>query len=73
MGIGVSATAALLALVGCGEAPPAPAANHAEAPEPMPPAQDLAEDGELANRAAEAEALDAEIGGNNSGAEANLQ
>lgn len=49
------------------------AANTAAAPEPLPPPQDLAADAELANQAAEAEALDAQIGGNATGAEPNMQ
>lgn len=65
----------LSALSACGGGADTQAAtnNSAATPEPFPPPQDLAADAELANRAAEAEALDAEIGGNNSGAEANLQ
>jgi len=70
-----SAAAALLALAGCSESAgeKGPAVNAAAAPEPMPPAEELAADAELANRAAEAEAADAEIGSDNSGTDANFQ
>jgi hypothetical protein len=69
----LAALAALLAVAACREAPPASPMNHAGAPEPMPAADNLASDAEMADRAAEAEARDAQIGGNNSGADANLQ
>ncbi len=64
------AAAALLGLAACSDEP---TSNQAAAPEPAPTAQELAQDADLADQAAEAEALDAEIGGNNSGADSNLQ
>lgn len=65
--------AALLALAACRDGPEATPMNHAGSPEPMPASENLASDAEMADRAAEAEARDAEIGGHNSGADANLQ
>jgi hypothetical protein len=63
------------ALCACDSRNPAPeqAPNATAAPEPLPPPENLAADAELANEAAEAEALDAQIGGNQSGAEPNMQ
>ncbi len=63
------------ALCACDSRDPAPeqAPNAAAASEPLPPPENLAADAELANEAAEAEALDAQIGGNQSGAEPNMR
>ncbi len=67
------AAVATLAACGRGNDEAAGANKVAAAPEPLPSPQELAADAELANQAAEAEAVDAEVGGNNSGADAHLQ